>query len=47
MEKIMKKWEYQIQSIPNTGNAVHVLNKLGDQGWELGSLFKLSGTIIS
>jgi len=31
----MKKWEYQVQSIPNTGNAANVLNRLGDQGWEL------------
>jgi len=31
----MKKWEYQIQMVPSIDNVIHVLNKLGDQGWEL------------
>jgi len=31
----MKKWEYQIQQIPDPNNIVGVLNKLGAEGWEL------------
>ncbi len=29
------KWEYQILSIPKSGDVVPELNKLGDDGWEL------------
>jgi hypothetical protein len=31
----MKKWEYQIQSVPVLGNVAGVLNRLGEEGWEL------------
>jgi hypothetical protein len=30
-----KKWEYQIESIPKPDDVIHVLNKLGEEGWEL------------
>ncbi len=36
-----KKWEYQIQSVPSVDNIIHVLNKLGNEGWEL---IQLTGT---
>ncbi len=32
---MVRKWEYQVQSIPKLDDVIHVLNKLGEEGWEL------------
>jgi hypothetical protein len=31
----MNKWEYQIQMVPKVDDVLGVMNKLGEQGWEL------------
>jgi hypothetical protein len=39
----MKKWEYQIQPVPKTDDVICVMNKLGDEGWEV---FQVVGTYV-